>query len=762
MSCCAPGVEAGSQIVADTDHQISNEAIIAAAADLGDGQRQVEFGVPDMHCAACIRSIETELTALDMVQSARVNMSTKRVKIVFAAKNGAAPMDLVSAIGRAGYRSFLLDAEDPGKDKSLSKLILALAVAGFAAMNIMLFSVSIWSGANESTRDLFHWISALIAVPTVFFSGQVFFKSAWGALRHGRLNMDVPISLAVLLALGLSLFETINSGEHAYFDASVSLLFFLLIGRTLDHVMRERARSAVRSLASLAPKGAVQILADGRREFIKLNDVKVGMILDVAAGERIPVDGRVIEGTSELDMSLVTGETVPERCVKGASVLGGATNLSGALKIEVEKAAHQSFLARMIELMDAAEGSRAGYKRIADRASEIYAPFVHLLALFTFVGWGLYNGDWYHATVTAIAVLIITCPCALALAVPIVHVVAAGRLFERGVMMKDGAALERLAQITSVAFDKTGTLTLGAPILKGQIFGSPDHVDRALQMAQLSRHPFSKAFSRAHADRQFVSLTDAEEVPGAGMLAQIDGHEWRWGRADFCDPSYEGSDAAQSEVYLSCDGQMVAGFGFEDVLRPDAQAALAKLKAKGYDLAIFSGDRKQVVASVAQVLKVDDAHGGLTPDQKVEAIAAAGARGEKVLMVGDGINDAPALRAAHVSMAPSSAADVGRNAADFIFTHNRLADVNFAIEMSKRASRAVKQNFGLALCYNAVAIPLAVMGYATPLLAAIAMSSSSLVVTLNALRLRLGQQNGTKELPTHSTHASNINVVAAE
>lgn len=762
MSCCAPGVEAGSDLIEDGASQISNEAIIAASADLGGGQKQVEFGVPDMYCAACIRSIETELAGLEMVSSARVNMSTKRVKVVFKALAGAAPMDMVEAIRRAGYRSFLLDVEEAGKDKSLSKLILSMAVAGFAAMNIMLFSVSIWSGANESTRDLFHWISALIAVPTVFFSGQVFYKSAWGALRHGRLNMDVPISLAVLLALGLSIFETINSGQHAYFDASVTLLFFLLIGRTLDHVMRERARSAVRGLASLAPKGAVQILPNGEREFIKLNEVQVGMVLEVAAGERIPVDGRVIEGKSELDMSLVTGETVPELCGKDSAVLGGATNLSGALKIEVEKAAHQSFLARMIELMDAAEGSRAGYKRIADRAAEIYAPFVHLLALFTFLGWGFYNGDWYHATVTAIAVLIITCPCALALAVPIVHVVAAGRLFERGVMMKDGAALERLAQVTKIAFDKTGTLTLGTPIFHGQILGDDKAIDRALQMAQLSRHPFSKAFVRAFKGRSVPPLADAAEVPGAGVEAHIDGQIWRWGRADFCDANYQSSDAAQSEVYLSCDGQMVAGFGFEDVLRPDAQAALAELKSNGYDLAIFSGDRKQVVASVARTLNVENAHGALTPDQKVEAIQEAGEGDQKVLMVGDGINDAPALRAAHVSMAPSSAADVGRNAADFIFTHNRLADVQFALKLSKRASRAVVQNFALALCYNAVAIPLAVMGYATPLLASLAMSSSSVIVTLNALRLRLGQQDGTKDLPTHSSNAPQIKAVAAE
>lgn len=762
MSCCAPGVESGSDLIEDGSSHLSNEAIIAASADLGGGQKQVEFGVPDMHCAACIRSIEHELSQLEMVSFARVNMSTKRVKVKFKALAGAAPMDMVETMRRAGYRSFLLDVEEAGADKSLPKLILAMAVAGFAAMNIMLFSVSIWSGANESTRDLFHWISALIAVPTVFFSGQIFYRSAWGALRHGRLNMDVPISLAVLLALGLSLFETINSGAHAYFDASVSLLFFLLIGRTLDHVMRERARSAVRGLASLAPKGAVRILPDGAREFIKLNDVQVGMVLEVAAGERVPVDGRVIEGKSELDMSLVTGETVPELCGKDSTVLGGATNLSGVLKIEVEKAAHQSFLARMIELMDAAEGSRAGYKRIADRAAEIYAPFVHLMALFTFLGWGLYTGDWYHATVTAISVLIITCPCALALAVPIVHVVAAGRLFERGVMMKDGAALERLAHVTKIAFDKTGTLTVGTPIFRGQILGDDKAIDRALQMAQLSRHPFSKAFVRAYKGRAVVALADAEEKPGSGVEAHIDGQVWRWGRADFCDANFKGSDAARSEVYLSRDGQMVAGFGFEDVLRPDAQDALASLKSNGYDLAIFSGDRKQVVASVARTLNVDHALGALTPDQKVEAIKVAGEGDGKVLMVGDGINDAPALRAAHVSMAPSSAADIGRNAADFIFTHNRLADVQFALKLSKRASRIVAQNFGLAVCYNAVAIPLAVMGYATPLLAALAMSSSSLIVTLNALRLRLGQQGDVKSLANPDLAAAHSKSVAAE
>ena len=734
MSCCAPGIEAANELAEKGQHHFDNESLIAASIDLKDGRRQVELAVPEVHCAACMRSIETELKRHAMVEFARVNLSTKRVKIIWQPEGEGQPTDLVEAINRAGYRAMLLEGEDEkAKDKTFAQLALALGVAGFAAMNIMLFSISIWSGADASTRDLFHWISALIAIPTVAFSGQPFFRSAFAAVRHGRLNMDVPISLAVILALGMSIYETANSGEHAYFDASVTLLFFLLIGRTLDHLMRERARSAVRNLASLAPRGALQRLENGEHQYIKLNQIEPGMMLDIAAGERIPVDGLVVTGESDVDLSLVTGESAPEHVGKGATLLGGATNLSGALTMQAQKPAHESFLARMVEMMEAAEGSRAGYKRIADRAAEIYAPAVHLLALFTFLGWGFYDGNWHHAMVTAIAVLIITCPCALALAVPIVHVVAAGRLFEQGLMMRDGAALERLAEIDGVVFDKTGTLTVGKPQFVGQATGTDSALTMAQQLARYSQHPFSKALAAKRAEIEFEQI---KEIAGQGVEAITDGAVWRLGRASFAGADeIEGSGL--SHVYLSKDGKAVAAFEFEDQMRGEVPGLVSKLKAMGMGLQLLSGDRQAAVKRLADAVGIDEYRAGLIPQEKLDVLNAHADAGQKILMVGDGINDAPALRAAHVSMAPSSAADVGRNAADFVLTRDRLDDIPFAMNMAKRAARAVKQNFGLALSYNAVAIPLAVLGYATPLVASIAMSTSSVLVTLNALRLRL-------------------------
>jgi len=749
MTCCAPGIEAANELAEQGQSTIDNESLIAASIDLKDGKRQVELAVPAIHCAACMRSIETELSKLEMVENARVNLSTKRVKIIWQPASDSQPVELVSAINKAGYRSMLLEAEDEtAQDKTFSQLVRALAVSGFAAMNIMLFSISIWSGADASTRDLFHWISALIAIPTVAFAGQTFFRSAFGAVRHGRMNMDVPITLAVILALGLSVFETLNSGEHAYFDASVTLLFFLLIGRTLDHMMRERARSAVRNLASLAPRGALQRLRDGSHAFIKLNQIEPNMQLDIAAGERIPVDGKIILGESEIDLSLVTGESVPEAVQKDSVLLAGATNISGPITMQVLKPAHESFLARMVSMMEAAEGSRAGYKRIADRAAEIYAPVVHLLALFTFLGWGFLSGDWHHATVTSIAVLIITCPCALALAVPIVHVVAAGRLFEEGMMMRDGAALERLAELDQIAFDKTGTLTQGKPRLVGAIFGDEALTIIGANLARFSQHPFSKALAKPYSNEATIKFSDIKEVAGQGVEARLDGDVWRLGRAAFC-AADEKDASGSSRVYLSKNEKHVASFEFEDQMRSEVPTMVSRLHGADLPTMLLSGDRQAPVETVAKHLNIADYRWGLTPEDKLQALQELSDRGKRVLMIGDGINDAPALRAAHVSMAPSSAADVGRNAADFVLTRDQLDQVPFALSLAKRAASAVKQNFGLAIAYNMVAIPLAIAGFATPLTAAIAMSTSSILVTLNALRLRLhGKTRKFEVIPT--------------
>ncbi|ETA71282.1 MULTISPECIES: cation-translocating P-type ATPase [Mesorhizobium] len=741
MSCCAPGAEMARDLESSMSVLPSSQEIRLASRSLGGGLNQTDLSVPMVHCAACIQTIETALGKLDNVEGARVNLSTKRVAIRW---RGNEVPPFVAALGRLGYQAHLFEAEIDNKDKTLAELIRAVAVAGFAAGNIMLLSVSVWSGAEGATRDLFHWVSALIAIPALAFSGGIFFRSAWNALRHGRMNMDVPIAVGVSLAYAMSLYETINHGDHAYFDATVSLLFFLLIGRTLDHVMRERARTAVKSLSQLAARGAMVLRGDGARDYLPVGEIEPGMQLLIAAGERIPVDGKIIQGASDLDCSLVSGESTPRNVAPGEPVQAGVLNLTGSLTIEATAAAKDSFLAEMVRLMEAAEGGRSQYRRIADRVSALYAPVVHLTAFVTFLGWMTATGDWHRAMTIAIAVLIITCPCALGLAVPIVQVVAARRLFENGIMVKDGSAMERLATIDTAVFDKTGTLTLGQPRLVNASSIDPAMLSIAADMAAHSRHPFSKAiagFAAPGGQHKFDAVT---EHPGFGIEATDGGSTWRLGRRGWAGwkarTGGEGKHGYGGTV-LTKNGMIVACFVFEDALRADACAAIDQLKHAGTSVEMLSGDTAAACAEVAKVLGVDDFVPCLLPSGKVERIETLAKDGHKVLMVGDGLNDTPALRAAHVSIAPATAADIGRNAADFVFLRESLLAVPLALDVSRKAGQLIRQNIAIAIVYNAVAVPIAILGHVTPLIAAIAMSASSLLVIGNALRLQASMPN---------------------
>lgn len=728
MTCCAPTAEA-AQLAEASGVETDDQALLALSRRLGDGTRQLEFAVPDAHCAACIRTIETGLGALPQVSAARVNLTRRKVRIVFDADKGQ-PSDFARAIRASGYHNYVLDpSQDTAGDPVLGELLRALAVAGFAAGNIMLFSVSVWSGADAATRDLFHWISAIIALPAIAYSGRIFFRSAWRALRVGKTNMDVPISIGITLATALSLFETIVSGAHAYFDASTTLLFFLLIGRTLDHLMRERARSAITSLARLQPRGATQILPDGRREYVALDEVTPGMRIELRAGERVPVDATLLSENAVFDYAIITGESVPQEFVRGAELAAGASNVGGPVQLLVVRASTDSFLARMAGMMEAAENAKTRPRRIADRAAAIYAPVVHTVAIATFLGWGLLSGDWHAALLNAVAVLIITCPCALALAVPIVHVVAAGRLFENGILMRDGAALERAAEADSVAFDKTGTLTIGRPRLVEGDASTPAARQIAANLAAASTHPLSRALSESFGSLASLDCT-ITETAGQGLETRVAGHLWRLGNAQWCGLPLNPA-TAQSEVWLTEDGEVRGHYRFEDTLRVDAPEAMRALRKLGLPLRLLSGDAPRPVAAIAAAVGIDHATAGLNPEQKVAAVANG-----HTMMVGDGINDAPALRAAYVSMAPSTAADIGRSAADFVFTGGRLAAVPFLISTARKAARLVNQNLVLAIGYNAIAVPLAIAGQVTPLIAAVAMSSSSVVVVLNAMRLR--------------------------
>jgi len=731
MSCCAPPVDPYGEF----DGSAARQEIRLASRDLGDGLRQSDLAVPGVRCAACIRAVETGLMRVAGVEHARVNLSTRRVAVKW---RGREAPDLLAALAALGYPGHLFESEADRADPELTRLIRALAVSGFCAMNIMLLSVSVWSGAEAETRSAFHWISAALALPCLAYSGRIFFASAWSALRQGRTNMDVPISIGVCLAFGLSLYDTIHDGPHAYFDAATSLIFFLLIGRTLDHLMREKARTAVRGLMRLAPRGATVLRDDGSRDYLPIAEIEPGMRLALAAGERIPVDGLVSDGLSELDCAIVTGESAPRRVEAGATVQAGTLNLSGALVIIASARADSSFLAEMVRLMEAAEGGRARYRRIADRAAALYSPVVHATAFLTFLGWMALGGNWHQAITVAIAVLIITCPCALGLAVPIVQVVASRRLFENGIMVKDGSAIERMAGIDMVAFDKTGTLTSGQPRLVDSNAIAPEALAIAADIARRSHHPLSRAIAAAAPARD-LALSEVSEYPGLGIEARFDGRLYRLGRAEWA--LSDGTTAQQSEsgTVLGRDGVAMAHFIFEEALRPQAKAAVDGLHGARLETMLLSGDVPAAVDAMADKLGIAIAAASLLPAQKVERLVALAAEGRKVLMVGDGLNDVPALAAAHVSMAPASAADIGRNAADFVFLRDGLDAVPMALAVSRHAGRLVRQNFALAIAYNAIALPIAIAGLVTPLIAALAMSLSSVLVVANALRLDTGR-----------------------
>ena len=712
-----------------------------------DGGYELNLVVPGIHCAACISTIEKGLKELPGLGEARVNFSLKQVRARWTDPEFD-PESIVAKLDELGYAARPFDPSDAGfgvDDRESRELLRALAVAGFAAGNIMFLSISVWAGAEGATRDFFHWVSALLALPAIAYSGRPFFRSAWNALSRARMNMDVPISLAVLTAAMMSLYQVANHQQHAYFDAAVSLLFFLLIGRYLDHRMRARARSAVSQLMTLAATGATVLDEEGRKRFLPMDALQNGMRVLVAAGERIPVDGVVEEGDTDVDVSLITGESNPERVGPGARVYAGAMNLTGPVVVRLTAHGEDTFLSEIIRLMATAEESRSAYVRLADRLAGYYAPVVHVLAGATLFGWLWWtNFDWPVSLLHAISVLIITCPCALGLAVPAVQVVASGVLFRNGVMIKDGSALERMADVDTVIFDKTGTLTMGEPKLSERGPVSIESLAVAAGLAAGSAHPLSRAIVKAVEERGIEpeTVTGVVEHPGRGLSGTWRGRSVRLGSLEWCgvrDEAALSSDMPQ--LALAVEGRQPVVFSFTDTLRPDAAETIRRLKAAGLRVEMISGDREGPVRAVAEELDLDGWKAAWSPQQKLAYVEGLAEAGRKVLMVGDGINDAPALAAGYASMAPSTASDIGRTAADMVFVGASLRAVWLAREVSVRSRRLMTQNFVWAIAYNVFAVPVAMAGLASPLFAAVAMSASSIIVVANSLRLGLMDRN---------------------
>ena len=709
--------------------------------DAKTGLNRLDLAVEGIDCAACIGDIERGIGRMKGVTEARLNYTNRRLGVAWQAQD-VEPASIVEKLRQLGYRAHPFEAsrQEQIEAAEMRFLIRCLAVSGFAAMNIMLFSVSVWSGnvtdITPDTRDMFHWLSALIALPAAAYAGQPFFRNAWRAIRNRSMTMDVPISLGILLALGMSLFETLHSAEHAYFDSAVMLLFFLLLGRVLDQVMRKKTRSVADNLMALKGETAIVLDVSGEARQVPVRAVKIGDLVLVRPGERIAVDGTVAQGRSTVDASLVTGETMQAEIGPGVPVYAGTLNIGGTLQVRVTAAHEGTLLDEVNRLVAQAADARSRYLRLADKAARIYSPIVHLAAFSTCIGWVLIGASLHDAIITAIAVLIITCPCALALAVPATQVVASGALFKAGLLLQAPDGIERAAQCDTVVFDKTGTLTLPEPRIANRASVDPELLEAAARLALSSRHPLAMALA-AEAQRR-VPFEHVEEVTGEGLRTIVDGVEYRLGSAAFCDAEAMAAEALGTQrdaslIAFRRDG-VCAVFLLKQALRPDAVETVARLRAQNYALAILSGDNESAVAQVARALGITEWKSGLKPADKIAALDGLKRNGRRVLMVGDGLNDAPALAAAHASLSPVSAAHVAQASADALFIGEALAPVDAMLGLSRKAVRVMKDNLWIAVVYNLIAVPLAVFGHVTPLIASAAMSGSSIIVTLSALR----------------------------
>jgi P-type Cu2+ transporter len=709
---------------------------------LDGGIARMELAIEGIRCGGCMRAIENGLASIPQTTCARVNLTDRRVAVEW--RDGSVdPARFIDRLSELGYRAYPYDSgrSAANEEQETRTLLRCLGVAAFAAMNVMLLSVAVWSGnvtdIAPEQRDFFHWLSALIALPAAAYAGRPFFQSAIRAVTTRRLNMDVPITIGVLLALGMSVVETWRHAEHAYFDSALMLITFLLVGRTLEQAMRRRTRAVAGNLAALRVETATKFVSPQELREVPVASIRPGDVVLVRPGERVAVDGTVIEGRSQIDQSLVTGETMPAAACKGSLVYAGTLNISGTLRVQVIAAERGTLLDEVTRMLDRALEARTHYVRLADRAAKFYSPLVHVAALATMLGWVALGASWHDAIITAIAVLIITCPCALGLAIPAVQVVASGALFRSGMLLNSGEAIERLAGVDTILFDKTGTLTLPEPEVVNAADIPTDRLALAGRLALASRHPLAAAVARAANAK--VPLSAAEE-PGQGVRGEWEGIELRLGRPSFC-----GAERAADEIMLADPeasviafrhGGDVHVFAVRQRLRSDAADVVAHLKRKGFAVEILSGDRAPAVAHAARMLNIAAWHAAMTPADKIAHIAALRSQGRKVLMVGDGLNDAPSLAAAYASLSVASAAHVTQTAADAVFLGDCLAPVAAAVAIARRAKQLMQENLLLAIAYNAIAVPIAILGFASPLIAALAMSGSSILVTLNALRAK--------------------------
>ncbi|VAW77311.1 Type cbb3 cytochrome oxidase biogenesis protein CcoI; Copper-translocating P-type ATPase [hydrothermal vent metagenome] len=707
-------------------------------------QREASLILEGIVCAACVWLNERHVKALPGVVDFTVNYSTHRARVSW--DNSRIQLsDILEAVSAIGYHAHPFD---PGRQEQLYKqertrAMRRLAVAGLGMMQVMMLAVALYAGEadgmDSGLRQFLRWVSLLLTVPVVLYSARPFFSSAWRDMKRRRAGMDVPVTLAISAAFLASAWATINGSGEIYFDSVTMFTFFLLAGRFLEMGARHRAGQAAEELVKLLPATAARLDENGEQR-IPVADLVVGDRVLVRPGESVPADGRVIEGQSSVDESLLTGESHPCRRQPGDLLVGGSVNNESPLVMEIEQVGEETVLSSIVRLLDRAQTEKPSVAKLADRIAGWFVAALLVLTTGVAVWWWQY--DPTHAFAITLSVLVVTCPCALSLATPAAVTAATGALTRLGVLTTRGHALETLAHATHMIFDKTGTLTEGKLSLSQvELFSTRDRehcLSLAAALEQASEHPIANALRReAEVSGEAKTLI---ATPGEGIEGWIDGDCYRIGTAAFVTGLLtEAPDQALPDgVVLGDENGLLAHFLFTDPIREQAHEALNQLRGLGLEIELLSGDENLAVQQVASSLQIAHAKARCRPEDKLARIRALQGKGAIVAMVGDGVNDAPVLAAAQVSVAMGGGTQLAHASADMVLLSEQLIHLADAVRTSRRTLQVIRQNLVWALGYNLLAIPLAASGQIAPWMAAIGMSASSLVVVVNALRLRQG------------------------
>ncbi len=719
-------------------------------------EREIHLLVEGIHCAACVWLIEHTLNKLPGVLSARVNLSAKRLLLRWDNQR-IKLSEILAALARVGYAATPFDPEaaEGVLKKQTRDLLFRITFAGFTMMNLLWVSIALYAGADQGEyRSLFHWVGFALATPTLFYSGWPFLKGAWTSLRTGHLGMDLPIALGATVTWAYSSWVTFGDlpDHHVYFDTVVNFIFVILIGRHLEGVSKRHAVAATQRLLDLQPRVAL-VLQDGEEKTVPIRRVQVGDRVMIKPGAKIPVDGIVLEGESQVDEAMLSGESTPVGKQPGDRVSAGTVNAEGTLVIEVTGTLANTALGRIIQLVEEAQASKAPIQCTADRIVPWFVLATLSLATATFFIW--VQKDFELALMAATSVLIITCPCAFGLATPMAIAVASGQGARHGILVKNGAVLETLSHVDHFVFDKTGTLTLGKMQVTN-IFTRDTNQDELLTLAaaaeNLSEHSIGQAIIQAARERNLsyrkLKARGFISKPGLGIRAQVGEHEILIGNtswlaehdiaedAELAARARETEEGAVSAIHVAIDGRHAGIIGVADRLRPDALALVESLRRQGISLTLLSGDRKRVVEAVARQLGGMEVIADVLPEDKDKVISRLREQGKTVAMVGDGINDAPALIRADVGIAIGSGTDVSVESADIVLMSDELNKIYLAVALSRRTLRTIRQNIMISFAYNIIMVPLAMSAMITPLIAAISMPISSLLVIGNAARIR--------------------------